>query len=98
MEAPLDEIDLDDLGIDPASIALTGGSAGAHLASIVALTDAALKADSYFGSALDIEWALDASGSVLLLQARPLRTETTRASADPAPVAGVGSSARTRPT
>jgi pyruvate,water dikinase len=52
---------------------------------IVALTDAALEADSYFGSALDIEWALDASGSVLLLQARPLRTETTRASADPAP-------------
>ena len=30
----------DDLGIDPASIVLTGGSAGAHLASLVALTDA----------------------------------------------------------
>lgn len=30
----------DDLGIDPGSIVLTGGSAGAHLASLVALTDA----------------------------------------------------------
>ncbi|MCG6927178.1 MAG: TIGR02186 family protein [Acidobacteria bacterium] len=54
-------------------------------AQIAAVAGQAIEADRYFGGALDIEWALERDGSVVLLQARPLRTETSRASAARAP-------------
>jgi pyruvate,water dikinase len=49
------------------------------------LTEAALKIDGYFNGAQDVEWALDSGGGVVILQARPLRTEQAKVSGERAP-------------
>ncbi|OGP50153.1 MAG: hypothetical protein A2Y79_07530 [Deltaproteobacteria bacterium RBG_13_43_22] len=40
---------------------------------MISLTNWALKIEKYFGTAQDIEWAIDQKGKIWILQARPLR-------------------------
>jgi pyruvate,water dikinase len=49
-----------------------------------ALKDVALKAERHYGRPQDIEWAIDRSGAILLLQSRP---ETVWSAQDAKPVA-----------
>jgi pyruvate,water dikinase len=53
-------------------------------AEIVALRDIARRVERHYGRPQDIEWAVDQSGEILLLQSRP---ETVWSSKDRAPVA-----------
>jgi len=53
-------------------------------AQIVALRDIARRVERHYGRPQDIEWAIDQSGDILLLQSRP---ETVWSSKDRAPVA-----------
>jgi pyruvate,water dikinase len=53
-------------------------------AEIVALRDIARRVERHYGRAQDIEWAVDPSGEILLLQSRP---ETVWSSKDRLPVA-----------
>jgi phosphohistidine swiveling domain-containing protein len=46
----------------------------AVLEHVPGLTDIALRLEARFGSALDIEWAIDAAGIVWFVQARPITT------------------------
>ena len=54
-------------------------------AEIAALRDIARRVERHYGRPQDIEWAIDHSGEILLLQSRP---ETVWSSKDRAPVAG----------
>jgi pyruvate,water dikinase len=44
-------------------------------AEIISLAEAGLAIERYFGKPQDIEWSMDLSGRIFILQARPLRTE-----------------------
>ncbi|HZY05247.1 MAG TPA: TIGR02186 family protein [Anaeromyxobacteraceae bacterium] len=46
---------------------------------VARLAATALAIERYFGSPQDVEWALDAEGRILVLQARPLRAEPAEA-------------------
>ncbi|HEU4383480.1 MAG TPA: TIGR02186 family protein [Anaeromyxobacteraceae bacterium] len=46
---------------------------------VVRLAATAMAIERYFGSPQDVEWALDADGQLLVLQARPLRAEAAEA-------------------
>ncbi|WP_286817574.1 PEP/pyruvate-binding domain-containing protein [Desulfobacter sp. UBA2225] len=42
-------------------------------AQILELTDLAIRIEGYYGSPQDVEWAIDQSGSIYILQSRPLQ-------------------------
>jgi pyruvate,water dikinase len=50
-----------------------------------ALAKTALETDRYFNGAQDLEWAVDVDGRVVLLQARPLRTEQVKVAGERVP-------------
>jgi len=52
---------------------------------LAALAEAGLAIDGYFGGAQDVEWAFDAQGKLVILQARPLRTEQVKVTGERAP-------------
>ena len=51
---------------------------------LAALRDIACKVEGHYGKPQDIEWAIDQSGKIFLLQSRP---ETVWASKERAPIA-----------
>jgi pyruvate,water dikinase len=52
----------------------------------LALADRALAVEHYFGHPQDIEWAIDTTGEIFLLQSRPLRTERGEATGPEVPL------------
>jgi len=52
------------------------------LEQLSALAQQAIAIERYFGSARDIEWAIDKSGTVFILQARPLKVLTRNQALD----------------
>ncbi|MGA6924774.1 MAG: PEP/pyruvate-binding domain-containing protein, partial [Desulfosarcina sp.] len=71
---------LDDTGPDRMQASLTQRQ-------VLDLADLAVRIEAYYGCPQDIEWAIDASGEINLLQCRPLRIDTT-ATFVPAAVGG----------
>jgi pyruvate,water dikinase len=52
---------------------------------VLELTERALAIEQYFGRPQDIEWTVDQSGALVMLQARPLRTTAAEQSGEPVP-------------
>ena len=69
---------LDDTGQEMTRASLTDRQA-------VALAALAVKIEAYYGCPQDIEWAIDGSGEIILLQCRPLQINTDSPAPLPAP-------------
>jgi pyruvate,water dikinase len=70
--AILSEVRADGSNAERARAAVVGG--------LASLADTALRLEERFGAALDIEWAIDAAGTVWFVQARPITARTAAAS------------------
>jgi pyruvate,water dikinase len=63
-----------------------GSDASIGEADLRRLAGAARQLEEHFGSAQDVEWAIDASGGVIVLQTRPMVTIAPRAAQESSPL------------
>ena len=73
-------------GIESVQLSETEGSKPSLTdEQLFVLAEAAMNIDSYFNGPQDVEWALDTGGRLVILQARPLRTEQVKISGERPP-------------